>query len=84
MSYDYQGIASVITASRHMGTHSDELLNEAVNIQLTSSGKPTIARLSFDAPLQWPAHPNAVVVNLPERACSRRSLTMMPCAWFNP
>ncbi|MDO9342326.1 MULTISPECIES: hypothetical protein [Pseudomonas] len=66
MSYDYQGIASVITASRHMGTHSDELLNEAVNIQLTSSGKPTIARLSFDAPLQWPAHPNAVVVNLPD------------------
>ncbi len=66
MSYDYQVIASVIAASRHMGTHSDEHLNESVNIQLTSSGKPTIARLNFDMPLQWPAHPNFVMVNLPD------------------
>lgn len=68
MSYDYQGIASVITASRHLGTRSDEHLNESVNIQLTSSGKPTIARLSFDNPLQWPGHPNFVAVNLPDGA----------------
>jgi hypothetical protein len=66
MSYDYQGIASVITASRHLGTRSDECLNDSVNIQLTSSGKPTIARLNFDTPLQWPAHPNFVAVNLPD------------------
>ncbi|UII74199.1 hypothetical protein LVW35_13900 [Pseudomonas sp. HN11] len=66
MSYDYQGIASVITASRHMGTPPDEQLNESANIQLTSSGKPTLARLSFDDPLQWPPHPNYVTVNLPD------------------
>ncbi|KAF2407467.1 hypothetical protein SAMN04490179_3849 [Pseudomonas antarctica] len=66
MSYAYQGIASVITASRHVGTQSDEHLNESVNIQLTSGGKPTIARLNFDTPLQWPGHPNVVVVNLPD------------------
>ena len=66
MSYDYQGIASVITASRHMGTGSDERLNESVDIQLTSSGKPTIARLNFSKPLQWPGHPNFVAVNLPD------------------
>ena len=66
MSYDYQGIASVITASRHIGTPSDEHLNESVSIQLTSSGEPTIARLSFDKPLQWPGHPNFVAVNLPD------------------
>ena len=57
MSYDYQGIASVITASRHIGTPSDEHLNESVSIQLTSSGKPTIARLSFDKPCSGQATP---------------------------
>jgi hypothetical protein len=66
MSNDYQGIASVITASRHMGTDSDERLNETVKIQLTCSGKPTIARLSFETPLQWPGHPNFVLINLPD------------------
>ncbi|MBK5477378.1 hypothetical protein JFU04_14895 [Pseudomonas sp. TH21] len=66
MSYDYQGTASVITASRHLGTASDEHLNESVEIQLTSSGKPTIARLNFDRPLQWPGHPNFVAVSLPD------------------
>ncbi|MBN2977419.1 hypothetical protein BFW88_10660 [Pseudomonas fluorescens] len=66
MSYDYQGNATVITASRHLGTPSDERLNESVDIQLTSSGKPTIARLDFHAPLDWPGNPNFVTVNLPE------------------
>ncbi|ROM33989.1 hypothetical protein BK648_24865 [Pseudomonas poae] len=66
MSYDFQGTASVITASRHLGTPSDERLNESVEIRMTSSGKPTIARLNFDTPLDWPGHPNFVTVNLPD------------------
>ncbi|WP_073525624.1 hypothetical protein [Pseudomonas fluorescens] len=66
MSYDYQGIASVITASRHLGTPSDERLNESQNIQMTSSDKPTLARLNFDTPLDWPGNPNFVTVNLPD------------------
>ena len=66
MSYDFQGIASVITASRHLGTKSDERLNDSVNIQMSSRGKPTIARLDFDTPLDWPGNPNFVAVNLPD------------------
>ncbi|MFP3492845.1 hypothetical protein SB759_01360 [Pseudomonas sp. SIMBA_059] len=66
MSYDFQGTASVITASRHLGTPSDECLNDSVEIQLTSSGKPTVARLNFDSPLDWPGHPNFVTVTLPD------------------
>jgi len=66
MSYDFQGIATVITASRHLGTPSDERLNDSVGIQMSSSGKPTIARLEFDKPLDWPGHPNFVAVNLPD------------------
>ncbi|WP_338480557.1 hypothetical protein VRB67_09580 [Pseudomonas trivialis] len=66
MSYDYQGPASVITASRHLGTEAVERLNESVDIQMTGSGKPTIVRLSFQTPLQWPGHPNHVTVNLPD------------------
>lgn len=64
MSYDFQGIASVITASRHLGTPSDERLNDSVDIQLSSSGKPTLARLDFDKPLDWPGNPNFVAVHL--------------------
>ena len=66
MSYDFRGIASVITASRHLGTPSDERLNDSVDIQLSSSGKPTIARLDFDKPLDWPGNPNFVAVHLPD------------------
>ena len=66
MSYDYQGIASVITASRHLGKKSDECLNESVTIQMTTSGKPTIVRMNFNAPLDWPGNPNFVTVNLPD------------------
>jgi hypothetical protein len=66
MSYDFQGIASVITASRHLGTPSDERLNDSVDIQLSSSGKSTIARLDFDKPLDWPGNPNFVAVHLPD------------------
>ena len=66
MSYDYQGTASVITASRHLGTPSDERLNESKNIQMKSSGKPTIARLDFDTPMDWPGNPNFITVNLPD------------------
>lgn len=66
MSYDYQGSASVITASRHLGTPSDERLNDPVDIHLSSSGKPTVVRLTFTAPLEWPGNPNAVTVNLPD------------------
>ena len=66
MSYDYEGSASVITASRHLGTDSDECLNDSVNIQMNSSGKPTVVRLAFDTPLEWPGHPNFVTVNLPD------------------
>lgn len=66
MSYHFQGIASVITASRHLGTPSDEHLNESVDIHLSSSGKPTIARLDFETPLDWPGNPNFVAVNLPD------------------
>ncbi|KRP58644.1 hypothetical protein [Pseudomonas trivialis] len=66
MPYDYQGPASVITARRHLGTEPEEVLNESVDIQMTSSGKPTIVRLSFQSPLQWPGHPNHVTVNLPD------------------
>ncbi|CRM71823.1 hypothetical protein [Pseudomonas sp. 58 R 3] len=65
MSYDFQGIASVMTASRHLGTPSDERLNDPVNIRMSSRGKPTIARLDFDTPLAWPGNPNFVAVNLP-------------------
>jgi hypothetical protein len=66
MSYDYQGSASVITASRHLGTPSDECLNADVGIHLSRSEKPTIATLKFAAPLQWPGNPNVVTVNLPD------------------
>ncbi|WP_330211038.1 hypothetical protein [Pseudomonas sp. AM4(2022)] len=66
MFYDYQGIASVITASRHLGTPSDERLNESKSIQMTSSGKPTIVRLDFDTPMDWPGNPNFITVNLPD------------------
>ncbi|MDQ0704058.1 hypothetical protein QF043_002850 [Pseudomonas sp. W3I7] len=66
MSYDYQGNASVITASRHLGTQSDECLNASVAIHLTSSGKPTLACLSFETPLDWPGNPNFVTINLPD------------------
>ena len=66
MSYDFQGIASVITASRHLGTPTDERLNDSVDIQLSSSGKPTLARLDFDKPLDWPGNPNFVAVHLPD------------------
>jgi hypothetical protein len=66
MSYDYQGPASIITASRHLGTEDDECLNENANITMSSSGKPTIVHLAFDAPLTWPGHPNFVTVNLPD------------------
>lgn len=66
MPYDYQGSASVITVSRHLGTQSDERLNASVSIHLTSSGKPTLARLSFEIALDWPGNPNFVTVNLPD------------------
>ncbi|KRP69704.1 hypothetical protein YA0871_24795 [Pseudomonas paralactis] len=66
MSYDYQGPASIITASRHLGTQADERLNEHVDVNLTSSGKPTLVRLDFDTPLQWPGNPNFVTVNMPD------------------
>lgn len=66
MSYDYRGTASVITASRHLGTHSDERLNKSKNIQMTSTDKPTLVRLNFDAPLDWPGNPNFITVNLPD------------------
>ncbi|AZF31686.1 hypothetical protein C4J89_2211 [Pseudomonas sp. R4-35-07] len=66
MSYDHQGPASVITASRHLGTEDDECLNENANIKMTSSGKPTIVRLDFDTPLTWPGNPNFVTVNVPD------------------
>lgn len=66
MSYDYEGSASVITASRHLGTGSDECLNDSVDIHLSSSGKPTVVRLAFDTTLEWPGHPNFVTVNLPD------------------
>ncbi|ELQ15428.1 hypothetical protein A986_16206 [Pseudomonas fluorescens BRIP34879] len=66
MSYDYQGPASVITARRHLGTEPEEVLNESVDIKMTSSGKPTIVSLNFQTPLQWPGHPNYVTVNLPD------------------
>ena len=66
MSYEFQGIATVITASRHLGTPSDERFNNGVNIQMSSSGKPTIARLDFDKPLDWPGNSNFVAVNLPD------------------
>ncbi|EIK67367.1 hypothetical protein PseBG33_2320 [Pseudomonas synxantha BG33R] len=66
MSYDYQGPASIITASRHLGTQADERLNEHVDVNLTGSGKPTLVRLDFDTPLEWPGHPNFVMVNLPD------------------
>ncbi|KRP65737.1 hypothetical protein [Pseudomonas orientalis] len=65
MSYDHQGTVSLITASRHLGTEDDEVLNENVDIKMTSSGKPTIVRVDFPTPLQWPGHPNFVTVNLP-------------------
>ena len=65
MTYEFQGIASVITASRYLGTPSDERLNNSVNIQMSISGKPTIVRLGFDKPLDWPNNPNFVAVNLP-------------------
>lgn len=66
MSYNFQGNAGVMTASRHLGTPSDECLNETVDIHLSSGGKPTIARLDFDKPLDWPGNPNFVAVNLPD------------------
>lgn len=66
MSYDHQGTASIITASRHLGTEDDELLNENVDIKMTCSGKPTIVRVDFSRPLQWPGHPNFLTVNLPD------------------
>ena len=66
MSYNFQGNASVMTASRHLGTPSDECLNESAEIHLSSSGKPTIERLDFDKPLDWPGNPNFVAVNLPD------------------
>ncbi|MBV4455724.1 MULTISPECIES: hypothetical protein [Pseudomonas] len=66
MSYNFEGTANVITASRHLGTESDERLNNAVDIRMTSSGKPTIVRLDFDSPLEWPGNPTFVTVNLPD------------------
>ena len=69
MSYDYQGNASVITASRHLGIQSDERLNASVLIQLTSSGKSTLGYLSFETPLDWPGNPIFVTVNLPDGSC---------------
>ncbi|WP_300628477.1 hypothetical protein [Pseudomonas sp.] len=64
MSYEHQGTASVITASRHLGTEADERLNDNVDIKMTSSGKPTLVRLDFSSPLEWPGNPNFVTVNL--------------------
>lgn len=69
MSYDFQGTASVITASRHLGAPSDERLNDSIDIQMSSSGKPTIARVDFETPLNWPGNPNFVAVNLPDGSC---------------
>ncbi|MDQ0654463.1 hypothetical protein [Pseudomonas cedrina] len=66
MSYNFEGTASVITASRHLGTEPDERLNDSVAIRMTSSGKPTIVRLDFDSPLEWPGNPTFVTVNLPD------------------
>lgn len=66
MSYDHRDTVSIITASRHLGTEDDECLNENVDIKMTRSGKPTIVRVDFSAPLQWPGHPNSVTVNLPD------------------
>ncbi|WP_411380316.1 hypothetical protein [Pseudomonas sp. MPB26] len=66
MSYNFEGTASVITASRHLGTESDERLNDSVTIRMSSSGKPTIVRLDFDSPLEWPGNPTFVTVNLPD------------------
>lgn len=80
MSYDHQGTASIITASRHLGTEDDELLNENVDIKMTSSGKPTIVRVDFSSPLQWPGHPNFVTVNLPDGT----SISGVIVAWERP
>ncbi|AZF04930.1 hypothetical protein [Pseudomonas sp. R5-89-07] len=66
MPYNHQGPASVITASRHLGTEADECLNENLDINMTSSGKPTIVRVDFNSPLKWPGNPNFVTVNLPD------------------
>jgi hypothetical protein len=66
MSYDYQGPASVIIVSHHLGTGDDGCVKENVNIEMTSSDGPTIVHLNFEAPLKWPGHPNVVTVNLPD------------------
>ena len=64
MSYDHHGPANIIIASRRLGVHSDECLNEAVDIQLTLG--PTTAHMRFSQPLDWPANPNYVTVLLPD------------------
>ncbi len=66
MSQTYQGTASVLLASRHLGVEPDECLNEKVTVRLSESGTRTIARLEVDQPVQWPGHANHVEVRLPD------------------
>lgn len=66
MTCEHHGPASVILASRHLGVESKECLNEAIDVHLTQSGTPPLARLSFDQPLDWPANPTYVSVVLPD------------------
>ena len=66
MSHTYQGTASVLLASRHLGVEPDECLNENVTVHLSESGTPTIVRLELEQPIKWPGHANHVEVRLPD------------------
>ncbi len=67
MSLTHEGNANVLLASNHLGADSEKRLNESVAIRLSESGTPTIARLEFKQPVQWPGHANHVTVTLDDR-----------------
>jgi hypothetical protein len=67
MSYAHQGPAHVTVSARHFGSEPVDTLNEAVTINLASSGTPGVARLEFARPLLGPEQANYVRVLLPNR-----------------